>query len=111
MIAFNTVRLAIYTAREEIGVMNIVGASRWYVRGPFVIAGVLYGVISALIVLVILYPLTYSLSGPSADFFPAFDVFEHFTNSFPFYFLVLVGFGVCLGAISSILAIRRYLST
>lgn len=111
LIAFNTVRLAIYTAREEIGVMNIVGASPWYVRGPFVIAGVLYGVISALVVLVILYPLTYSLSGPSADFFPAFDVFEHYTNQFPFYFLVLVGSGICLGAVSSMLAIRRYLHT
>lgn len=111
LIAFNTVRLAIYTAREEIGVMNIVGASRWYVRGPFVIAGVLYGIISALIVLVALYPITYWLGEPSARFFPSFNVFDHYINSFPFYLLVLMGAGVCLGALSSFLAIRRYLRT
>ena len=109
LIAFNTIRLAIYTAREEIGVMNIVGASRWYVRGPFVIAGILYGVISALVVLIVLYPVSYWLGEPSARFFPSFNVFDHFTDSFPFYFLILMGAGICLGALSSLLAIRRYL--
>src|SRR3989344_3688652 len=58
LIAFNTIRLAIYTSRDEIGVMNLVGASHWYVRGPFVIAGILYGAVSGLVVLIVLYPLT-----------------------------------------------------
>jgi len=39
LIAFNTIRLAIYTSRDEIGVMKLVGAGHWYVRGPFVISG------------------------------------------------------------------------
>ena len=38
LISFNTIRLAIYTARDEIGVMNLVGAKHWYVRGPFMVA-------------------------------------------------------------------------
>src|SRR3989344_5856675 len=69
LISFNTIRLAIYTSRNEIGVMNIVGASRWYVRGPFMVTGVLYGVLSGLIVLILLYPITFWLGPASERFF------------------------------------------
>ena len=109
LIAFNTIRLAIYTARDEIGVMNLVGASHWYVRGPFMIAGVLYGVISALVVLLVLYPLTAWLGPASQQFLGSFNVFTYYTNEFMTLFLVIMGAGVTLGALSSYLAVRRYL--
>lgn len=109
LIAFNTIRLAIYTARDEIGVMNIVGAGHWYVRGPFVVAGILYGVISAIIVLIVLYPLAIWLGPPSEAFFGTFNVFDYYAGSFPMLFLEIVGLGIALGAISSFLAVRRYL--
>ncbi|MBI2612357.1 ABC transporter permease [Candidatus Kaiserbacteria bacterium] len=111
LIAFNTVRLAIYTARDEIGVMNLVGASRWYVRGPFMITGVLYGLISGLIVLLLLYPLTLWIGPGSERFFGSFNVFSYFISSFPLVFLVVMGSGIGLGALSSYLAVRRYLHT
>lgn len=110
LIAFNTVRLAIYTARDEIGVMNLVGASRWYVRGPFMITGVLYGLISGLIVLLLLYPLTLWIGPGSERFFGSFNVFTYFITSFPLIFLVVMGSGIGLGALSSYLAVRRYLN-
>lgn len=109
LIAFNTIRLAIYTARDEIGVMNLVGAGHWYVRGPFVVAGILYGFISGIIVLIVLYPLTLWLGPGSEAFFGNFNVFDHYQSSFPTLFLSVVGVGVVLGAISSFLAVRRYL--
>jgi cell division transport system permease protein len=109
LIAFNTIRLAIYTARDEIGVMNLVGASHWYVRGPFVVAGILYGVISGVIVLAILYPATAWLGLPSERFFGTFNVFDYYTGDFARIFLATMGMGVILGAISSFLAVRRYL--
>jgi cell division transport system permease protein len=109
LIAFNTIRLAIYTARDEIGVMNIVGASRWFVRGPFVVAGVLYGVIAGLVVLVLLYPITLSLGPGSEAFFGTFNVFDYFVGAFPLIFLTVMASGVGLGALSSYLAVRRYL--
>ncbi len=109
LIAFNTIRLAIYTAREEIGVMNLVGAGRWYVRGPFMVAGVLYGVVSALIVLLLLYPLLAWLGPGSERFFGTFNVFTYFIEAFPLFFLVIMGAGTGLGALSSYLAVRRYL--
>ena len=111
LIAFNTVRLAIYTARDEIGVMNIVGAGHWFVRGPFMIAGVLYGAVSGIIVIAILYPLCAWLGPASQDFFGTFNVFTYFLSSFVFLFFVVMGSGIVLGALSSYLAVRRYLYT
>lgn len=109
LIAFNTIRLAIYTARDEIGVMNLVGASNWYVRGPFMIAGVLYGVISGVIVLLILYPIVVYLGPGSEQFLGNFNVFTYFTKNFAFLLLVIMGSGIGLGALSSYMAVRRYL--
>lgn len=111
LIVFNTIRLAIYTARDEIGVMTLVGAGHWYVRGPFVIAGVLYGLISAILVLIILYPIVVWLGPPSQDFFGTFNVFDYYTSMFPRLSLLLIGTGIALGAVSSYLAVRRYLHT
>jgi len=109
LIAFNTIRLAIYTARDEIGVMNLVGASHWYVRGPFVIAGILYGIIAAVLVLLILYPLLAWMGPGSQQFFGVFNVFDYYTSSFALLFLSMMGIGIGLGALSSYLAVRRYL--
>ncbi|MFZ2555575.1 MAG: permease-like cell division protein FtsX [Minisyncoccia bacterium] len=109
LIVFNTIRLAIYTARDEIGVMNLVGAAHWYVRGPFVIAGILYGVISSILVLAIMYPIAIWLGPPSEAFFGTFNVFDYYVDSFPFLFAVIAGLGIALGSISSFMAVRRYL--
>ncbi len=109
LIAFNTIRLTIYTARDEIGVMNLVGASHWYVRGPFMIAGVLYGLISGIIVFIILYPFLVWIGPSSEKFLGSFNVFTYFTSQFAYLFIVIMGSGIGLGALSSYLAVRRYL--
>ncbi|MCL4280329.1 MAG: ABC transporter permease, partial [Ignavibacteriaceae bacterium] len=69
VITFNTVRLAIYISREEISVMQLVGASKNYVRGPFVITGIIVGFLSGIITLLLLLPVTYSLGGTTENFF------------------------------------------
>jgi cell division transport system permease protein len=109
LIAFNTIRLAIYTSREEIGVMNLVGAEHWYVRGPFMVAGVLYGVVSGIIVLLLLYPITAWLGSASEKFLVSFNTFTYYTSSFAFLFFVVMLSGIVLGSLSSFLAVRRYL--
>lgn len=111
LIAFNTIRLAIYTSRDEIGVMNLVGAGHWYVRGPFMVAGVLYGVVSAVAVLILLYPITLWLGPGSERFLGSFNVFTYYTDAFPVIFLIIMGAGISIGALSSFLAVRRYLRT
>lgn len=109
-IAFNTIRLAIYISREEIGIMRLVGASDKYIRGPFVVSGVLYGVSSALITLALFYPLTYYLGDSTQNFFSGLNVFRYYTLHFGEFFLIIAGSGIVLGAISSFLAVRRYLN-
>ena len=110
LIAFNTIRLAIYTSRDEIGVMRLVGAGAWYVRGPFVVSGVLYGVVSGIVVLALMYPITLYLAKPSQNFFGNFNTFTYFMQSFPMIFLIVMGTGIALGAVSSYLAVHRYLN-
>jgi cell division transport system permease protein len=109
LIAFNTIRLAIYTARDEIGIMNLVGAGHWYVRGPFMIAGILYGLCSTVLVLIILYPLTAWMGPGSERFLGSFNVYAFFVDDFFTIFTALLVSGVALGALSSYLAVRRYL--
>lgn len=108
VITFNTIRLAIYTSREEISVMRLVGASNTYIRGPFLLQGVMYGVISGVLALLIMYPLVLWL-GPATETFFQFNVFNHFVSDFGRLFATLVGTGVVLGIVSSLLATSRYL--
>jgi cell division transport system permease protein len=108
LITFNTIRLAIYTAREEISVMRLVGASNAFIRGPFMLQGIMYGVISGILALAILYPIMIWIGPATAEFFE-FDLYIYFVNNFGTLFLTIVGIGVGLGLVSSILAITRYL--
>jgi len=109
MITFNTIRLAIYTARDEISVMKLVGAGNWYVRGPFVFEGVLYGVVAGILTLILFYPLTLWLGPLTEGFFNDINIFQYYLDNFGQIFLIIMGTGVVLGAISSYLAVRRYL--
>jgi cell division transport system permease protein len=109
LIAFNTIRLAIYIAREEISVMRLVGASNRFVRGPFIISGVMYGLVSGLITLLLFYPSTYWVSSITETFFSGFSLFDYFIGNFLEISGVILGTGIVLGAISSYLAVRKYL--
>ena len=108
MITFNTIRLAIYTARDEISVMRLVGASNTFIRGPFMLQGVMYGLIAGVVALFIIY-LTLLWLGPSAAGFLGFDLFGYFADHFVYMFGVVVGSGIGMGLLSSMMAISRYL--
>lgn len=108
LITFNTIRLAIYTMREEISVMRLVGAGNMFIRGPFMLQGVIYGLIGGVLSLLILYPIVLWL-GPKTQLFFEFNIFGYFVNNFVYIFGVLIGTGVVLGLVSSLLAVSRYL--
>jgi cell division transport system permease protein len=108
-ISFNTLRLAIYSSRDEIHVMRLVGAGKGYIRSPFIVEGILYGLIAGVVTLLLFYPLTWWLGSETALFFGGINVFSYYISNFPFFFLVIVGSGVILGAVASYLAVRRYL--
>ena len=109
IITFNTIRLAIYISREEIGVMRLVGASGKFVSGPFVVEGVIYGAISAVITAVLFYPLTVWLGPKTESFFSGINLFHYYISNFGQLFLILLLTGIILGGLSSFIAIRRYL--
>src|SRR6185369_12184301 len=82
LITFNTIRLVIYMSRDEIAVMRLVGASEGYIRGPFFVAGALYGFISAIITLILFYPITLWLGKTTANFFIGLNVFSYYASHF-----------------------------
>ncbi len=108
LITFNTIRLAIYTTREEISVMRLVGASNMFIRGPFMLQGIMYGLVSGVLTLLVLYPVVLWL-GPATESFFLFNIFNYFVADFGRLFAIIVGSGVVLGMISSMLAISRHL--
>ncbi len=108
-ILFSTLRLAIYTSREEIHVMRLVGAGQFYIRAPFMVEGMLYGLFAGMFTLVLFYPLTYWMGTKTENFFGGINVFSYYISNFPLFFLMIVGTGVVLGAVASFLAVRRYL--
>jgi cell division transport system permease protein len=108
-IAFNTLRLAIYTSRDEIQVMRLVGAEAFFIRAPFMVEGVLYGLVAGVVTLLLFYPLTYWLGSATASFFGGVNVFSYYLSNFFYFLLIIIGTGVVLGAIASYLAVRRYL--
>jgi len=109
LVTFNTIRLVIYSYREEIAVMKLVGASDWFIRGPFIVTGLLYGVIAAAVTWFVFFLTVWILSEKTGAIFPGTDIFAYWTNNSFAIFLLLVSLGVGLGALSSFIAIRRYL--
>lgn len=109
IVTFNTVRLAIYSNREEIGIMRLVGASNAYIRGPYVVEGVLYGAIAAVVVFALVLPIIYAVNPYVSTFIPGLNLISYFYGNA----LVLLGYtlllGMGLGILSSSIAITRYL--
>ncbi len=109
LIAFATIRLAIYTSKDEIAVMKLVGASNAYVRAPFIVEGVITGVLSAVIMSVILWPITIYVGMKTASWFSGFNLGSYFFSHFLIIFGILLVSGILLGAVASMFAIRKYL--
>jgi cell division transport system permease protein len=109
LVMFNTIRLAIYSNREEIGVMRVVGASNSLVRGPFVVEGMLWGTIAAVISLVIFTPALYFVSPYLSQFGIGIDIFRYFYTHIIQLFVYELLFGVVIGGLSSFWAVSRYL--
>jgi len=109
VIVFNTVKLAIENSKEEISTMRIVGATTWFVQGPFIIQGVIFGIISFLICFIATGFLAYFLSGGLALALAGFNLFGYFLSNIFLIILIQLGFGVALSAATSFIVVRKYL--
>lgn len=114
LIMFNTVRLAIYSFREEIDIMRLVGASRWFIQGPFLIESVAVALLAAAVSIIILYLTLNSASSQLQRFFfdqsgSAFDIYTYATTHWLTIIGLQLGVAVALAVFSSLIGIRRYL--
>lgn len=109
LITFNTIRLAIYMAREEIAAMRMVGAENKYIQGPFMVEGIVYGVISSIITLVLFYPITLWLTSNTESFFGGMSLLQYYGDNFLQFFVILLVAGILIGMVSAWFAIRKYL--
>jgi cell division transport system permease protein len=109
IITFNTIRLTIFISKEESGVMRLVGASKMHVRGPFMVEGVIYGLVATTITMILFLPITAWLGRYMTDFL-GIDMYSYYISSFLQILIILLLSGMILGIISSFLAIRKYLN-
>jgi cell division transport system permease protein len=103
----NTIRLSIFSRRREIEVMKLVGATNWFVRGPFMLEGLICGVAGALLAIFFLI-IGKAVALPAILPHLKGDADVH-ALAFPLVALVLLSAGLGLGAVGSGLTIRRFL--
>ncbi|MBI2984566.1 MAG: ABC transporter permease [Candidatus Kerfeldbacteria bacterium] len=111
LMVFNAIRVTIYAHREEIGIMKLVGASDAFVRGPFVVTSLLYGLLASLFTTIIFVPILTITNPFFSQFFAGYDVnILGYVQQHLWQILgleVVVGCG--LSVLSSLFAIGRYL--
>jgi cell division transport system permease protein len=109
LIIFNTIRMAIFTRRDEIEIMKLIGATKWFIRGPFLFEAMLYGMVGAVIATGLAYMLLLG-SGPKLSNYINVGATIDFFSTYP---ALIIGaeifIGMCIGVFSSLLAMSRYL--
>lgn len=113
LIIFNTIQMAIFNRRDELQIMRLLGASTWYIRGPFIVETIVYGVISA----VMSVSIGASLFSIASNAFAASSLglldityaYEYFNDNFVIILTLQLAAGILIGAVSSFIATRRYL--
>ncbi len=113
LIIFNTIRMAIFNRRDELTIMRLLGASTWFIRGPFVVETIIYGVVSAVVSVTLVNILfTVSASAFDASSLGLLDIKyanDYFANRFWLILTLQLTIGILIGAASSVIATRRYL--
>jgi len=113
LIIFNTIRMTIFNRRDELQIMRLLGAGTWFIRGPFVVENVVYGLVSAGISLGIVDILftTVSNSLQASNFGLLNLSYSNYFFKHWFWLILLIqlGLGILIGAVSSFIATRRYL--
>lgn len=109
LVTFTTIRLAIYSNSDQISVMRLVGASNWFIRGPYIIEGILYGIIGGILSFIIWIPLIKFIHPYIINFVTEANLLVYLQSNFIFFLGYQLILGIFLGVVSSLIAIRRYL--
>jgi cell division transport system permease protein len=109
LITFNTVRLAILNQKDEIAIQRLVGASNWFIRGPFLVQGIMAGLISSLISFGLFFAICWLLSPKIMELFSDLNLFRLLVANLWVLLGIQIAAGIFLGVFSSLLAVRKYL--
>jgi cell division transport system permease protein len=109
MLVGNTIRLSIYTRRREVEVMRLVGATRWFIRWPFMIEGVVVGFLGGLVAILILWLGKLTIVDPLSNDIGILEAQNSTTLSFPLLVAILFGAAVLVSALGSGVTLRRFL--
>ena len=110
MIIFNTIRMAIFNRRDEIEIMKLIGAEKSFVRGPFLVEAGLYGVLAAIVSLILVYTLLFTRAGELAAYEIEVQNTLAFFAAWPVVIILAqILIGIAIGIFSALLAMRRYL--
>jgi len=109
LVTFNSIRLTMYNYRREVEVMKLVGANPWFIRLPFIVEGMLYGFFAAWISILLFYPVVYFSSPYIVSAVPNVNIVSYLHIHALEIIAIQIVSGVVLGAISSLIAIRKYL--
>lgn len=108
---FNTIRIAIYSHRDELNIMKLVGATNWFIRGPFLIESLLYALVSATIASVVVIGVAVAAVPYLGNFFilDSTTVLHDLVQWIPGIILLEVSVACVLSLLSTGVALRRYL--
>lgn len=113
LIIFNTIQMAIFNRRDELTIMRLLGARTWYIRGPFVVESIIYGVLSALIstafVHVTFKAASSTLQATSLGLLDIDYAVKYLQHNLLLLLTFQLAVGILIGAVSSVIATRRYL--
>lgn len=113
LIIFNTLQMAIFNRRDEIQIERLLGAGTWFIRGPFVVESIIYGILSAVISLLFINSIFVAASSAlQASTLGLLDISyaqSYFNSHFWVLLLMQILVGILIGAASSIIATQRYL--
>lgn len=109
LVTFNAIRLAIYSNSDQIGIMRLVGSPNNFIRGPYVIEGIMYGLISGIVSFLIWWPIINAIAPYVMRFVSEMDLSIYLKENFWSIIFYQIIFGSFLGIVSSVVAIRRYL--
>ncbi len=113
LIIFNTIQMAIFNRRDELTIMRLLGASTWYIRGPFIVETMLYGIVAAIVSIAVCNGLFVVQSQAfDASTLGLLDIKfanQYFADNFWLFLSVQLLAGMGIGALSALIATKKYL--
>lgn len=110
LVIFNTITLTIYNRKEEVEIMRFVGATNWYIRGPFIVEAMIYSILATLITSALIFPVYTGLLPKISNYLTSSGTtFNGNMTLFAGLVIIQLAIAFALSTVSSLLAMRKYL--